>query len=190
MSDVKLFSHDAFPIAGSPETIPRFVPGTRLSTPDGPCGIEMLAVGDTVITRAGPMRIARLGEMRKSRADWTFDRSAWPVRIPVGSLGNSRPMRLSPDQRILLSGETLARICGVAEVSVPVRYLIGLRGLIVERPLADLRYHGLSFGLPAVVEAEGVPCEVDTGEAATLDRDLVRAAFQAMHAVGEPVMKR
>ena len=166
MSDVKLFSHDAFPIAGSPETIPRFVPGTRLSTPDGPCGIEMLAVGDTVITRAGPMRIARLGKTRKSRADWTFDRSAWPVRIPVGSLGNSRPMRLSPDQRILLSGETLARICGVAEVSVPVR------------------------GLPAVVEAEGGPCEVDTGEATTLDRDLVRAAFQAMHAVGEPVMKR
>lgn len=191
MSDPRLFTSDAIPIPILvPSAIPpRFVPGTRLSTPDGPRAVEMLAVGDTVTTRSGPKRIARLGEMRKSRAEWTFDRSVWPVRVPVGSLGNSRPMRLSPDQRVLLSGETLARICGVPEVSVAVRDLVGLRGIIVERPLADLRYHGLSFGIPAIVEAEGVPCEVEASDAAAVAHDLVRKAYQAMHAVGEPEMK-
>lgn len=184
MSDQRLFTHDAFPVIAA--VAPRFTPGTLLRTPDGPRAIEMLAVGDFVVTRHGPKRVARMDLLRRSRSDWTYDRLSWPVRVPVGSLGNVRPMRLSPDQRVLLSGETVQRICGVAEVSVASGDLVGLRGLIVERPLADLRYHGLSFGIPAVIEAEGVPCEIDSGDAPVVARDVMRAAFHEMHAAGEP----
>lgn len=188
MSDQRIFTHDAFPVI-APIAL-RFTPGTCLATPDGPRAVETLIVGDPVDTRDGPKRIARLDVVRRPRSEWTYDRDAWPIRVPVGSLGNARPMRLSPDQRILLSGDTVARVCAVREISVALRDLIGLRGLIGERPLADLRYHGLSFGIPAVIEAEGVPCEIEAGEAAIVAQDMARAAFQEMHAAGEPPLKR
>lgn len=184
MSDQRIFTHAAFPVIAA--VAPRFTPGTLVRTVEGPRAIETLVVGDAIVTRDGPKRVARLDIMRRGRSEWTYDRLSWPVRVPVGSLGNVRPMRLSPDQRILLSGRTVARMCGVEEVSVALRDLVGLRGLIVERPLADLRYHGLSFGIAAVIEVEGVPCEIDSGEAAIVARDVMRGAFHEMHAAGEP----
>lgn len=63
---------------------------------------------------------------------------------------------------------------------------MGLRGLMSERPTADLRWFGLTFDAPALVRVEGALCEIEDGAAAVAARDLVREAFQAMHAVGEP----
>lgn len=188
MSDQRIFTHAAFPVI-APAT-PRFTRGSRILTPDGPRDVESLSVGDAVVTRDGPKRIARVEVLRRARPDWAYERDIWPVRVPVGSLGNARPMRLSPDQRILLSGGTVARICDVAEISVALRDLVGLRGVIVERPLADLCYHGLSFGIPAVIQADGVPCEVEAGAAANVGREMSRVAFRAMHAAGEPPLAR
>lgn len=185
MSEQRLFTHDAFPIVA-----PRFTPGTCIVTPDGPRGVERLRVGDAVVTRAGPKRIARISALRRARPDWSYDRACWPVRVPVGSLGNLRPLRLSPEQRVLLSGATVHAICALAEISVALSDLVGLRGVIVERPLADLRYHGLSFDGPAIVEAEGVPCEIEAGDAAVVAREMARVAFQAMHVAGEPPLRR
>lgn len=188
MSDQRIFTHDIFPVIAP--VAPRFSPGTRLRTPGGLREIEHLAVGDTVETRDGPKRIARVEALRRPRNDWTYDRETWPVRVPVGSLGNVRPMRLSPDQRVLLSGAMVRATCAVDEISVGLRDLVGLRGVIVERPLADLRYHGLSFGIPAIIEAEDVACEVDAGAVTIVAREMARATFTAMHAAGEPRLRR
>ncbi|SDY91263.1 Hint domain-containing protein [Jannaschia faecimaris] len=188
MSDQHIFTHDAFPVIAP--VAPRFTPGARLPTPEGCREVETLAVGDLLTTRSGPKRIARLEVTRRLRGEWAYARDTWPVRVPVGSLGNIRPMRLSPDQRVLLSGGTIKRICNVAEISVSIRDLVGLRGVMVERPLADLRYFGLSFGIPAVIEAGGVVCEIEQGDAAVVSCDMARHAFQTMHAVGEPPLKR
>ncbi|WP_179379528.1 Hint domain-containing protein [Jannaschia marina] len=187
MSEQRLFTHDAFPVIAPVAT--RFTPGTRLATPEGERPVEGLAVGDAVLTRSGPRRIARVDTRRQARSEWTYDRPAWPIRVPVGSLGNPRPLRLAPDLRVLLSGPTVHRICEVEEISVMLRDLVGLRGLIVERPLADLCYHGLSFGIPAVVEAEGAACEVEGSEGAVVAVDLAREAYHAMHAAGEPPLR-
>jgi len=163
--------------------------GTQFATTNGPRAVEDIVVGDSVLTRDGPRRVARVGQSNVSRQDWSYNREIWPVRVPVGSLGNARPLRLSPDQRVVLSGRTVQGICGVAAISVPCRDLIGLRGLILERPLADLRYYGISFGIPAHVDAEGVWCDLDETTAQTVSRDKIREAYQAMHAAGEPALR-
>lgn len=187
MAEHRIFTHDTFPEVAP--VAPRFTPGTRLRTPDGPREIETLAIGDAVETRDGPRRIARIASLHRTRGEWTYERTLWPVHVPVGSLGNARPMRLSADQDVLLSGEIVRRVCGVGEISVHLRDLVGLRGLIVARPLADLRYHGVAFACPAVVEAEDVPCAIETVAATAVAREMARVAFAELHAAGEPRLR-
>ncbi len=185
-----LFSRAGFPVLPPTDgPVPRFVPGTAIATPGGPRPVEALAVGDPVVTRNGVRRVARLAQQVVARADWAFRRDIWPVRVPVGSLGNPRPIRAAPDQRVLLWGDTVARLCGVAEVSVALSDLVGLRGLTLERPLADLRYVGVGFGIVAVVEAEGAFFEIGGDGGATLPRETLRAVFREMHGAGEPPLR-
>lgn len=139
--------------------------------------------------RDGTRRIARLSRKTVPRADWTFRTDIWPVRVPVGSLGNPRPMRAAPDQRVLLCGATVERMCGVAEVSAALSDLVGLRGLSLERPLADLLYLGFGFDREAVVEAEGMLCEIGIAPGEGPSRETLRAVFREMHAAGEPPLR-
>ena len=190
MTQPILFSRAGFPaqsVASDP--VPRFLSGTSLATPDGPRTIETLAVGDTVTTREGPRRIARLGGRVVTREDWAYRREIWPVRVPVGSLGNPRPIRAAQDQRVLLWGPTVERMCGVGEMTVTLGELVGLRGLSVERPLGDLRYFGLGLGIAAVVEVEGAFCEIGTEPGEAVPRETLRAAFLEMHVAGEPPLR-
>ena len=166
-----------------------FLFGTRLATPEGLRNVEMFDVGDTVASTNGAMTVARIERTIVRRLDLIYRRDDWPIRVPVGSLGNPGPLRLSPDQRVLLSGSTVERVAKAPEVSVSVRDLVGLRGLIVERPIADLHYTALEFGRPVVVEAEGVACEIAAGDAPLVDRETARAAFTAMNSQGEPPLR-
>ena len=167
---------------------PRFMPGTAIDTPEGPRAVETLGEGDRVTTREGPRRVAGVGLRSVPREDWTYRRTIWPIRVPVGSLGNAVPLRLPPEQRVLLHGPALEASMGVPEVWVPVAMLVGLRGLATERPMGALRQHGLALepgeGAGAV-RAAGVWCDLGADGAAP-DPERVRAAFQAMNAAGEP----
>ncbi|WP_299817045.1 Hint domain-containing protein [uncultured Jannaschia sp.] len=166
-----------------------FLIGTRVATADDMRNVEMLEVGDRVRTTAGPLEIARIERTIMRRLDLIYRRDDWPVRVPVGSLGNPGPLRLSPAQRVVLDGPTVERVAGMPEISVSIRDLVGLRGLIVERPIADLHYTILDFGRPVVVVAEGVACEIQAGDAAIVERDAARAAYMAMNAEGEPRLR-
>ncbi len=187
---MRVFSRPAF---GSPapssaaDVVPRFVAGSPVATPEGPRPVETLAPGDRVATREGARVVAEVALRSVPREDWTYRRQIWPVRVPVGSLGNPVPLRLVPEQRVRLCGDAFAASMGVDEIWVPVAALVGLRGLAVERPLGALRRHGLRLegDAPAAIEVAGAWCALeDEGEA--FDRDRVRAAFQAMNAAGEP----
>ena len=195
MSQITLFSKPGFPasdLSAHPGREPpaRFPSGTMLATPSGPRPVEGIAVGDAVITGEGPRSVTQVSRRVTERADWAFARRIWPVRVPVGSLGNPRPLRLSPDQRVILSGDAVARSSGRSELLVPVGELVGLRGLIMDRPLAALRCFGLSFGRPARIEAETVPCLLDADEPFDrAAREIARAAFAAMQVAGEPRLR-
>ena len=182
-----VFSRPSFAApASAPQPAPRFTPGTFIAAPDGPRAVETLAAGDLVTTPEGPRRIAATGLRSLPRADWTYRRDLWPVRVPVGSLGNSVPLRLVPEQRVLLYGQALADAIGEPEVWVAVATLVGLRGLAVDRPLGALRQHGLALeGGGGAVQASGAWCDLGA-DGAEPDRERIRAAFVAMNAAGEP----
>ncbi|MEM7490520.1 MAG: Hint domain-containing protein [Pseudomonadota bacterium] len=187
MTATTIFSRPAFAAgptgAGSRQ---RFLPGTRLATPTGPRAVESLAEGDLVSTRDGAQPISRLTRLVTPRAEAAMRRTAWPVRVPVGSLGNPQPLRLRADQRVVLEGDQVLEHCDLPRVAVPVGDLMGLRGLMSERPLADLRWIGIELERPALLRVEGVLCAFGADVVDGADRDTVRAAFCAMHAVGMP----
>ncbi|MEM7710005.1 MAG: Hint domain-containing protein [Pseudomonadota bacterium] len=181
----KIFSRPAFAVLAPPS--PRFLPGTRLATPSGPRNVEVLVEGDLLSTRDGAVPIRRIGVTAVPRAETTSRRDVWPVRVPVGSLGNPVPLRLRADQRVVLAGDQVLEHCGVARASVALSDLVGLRGLMYERPLADLRWFGLALDASALLRVEGAVCELADGPGDSgPDREAARAAFQAMNAVGEP----
>lgn len=190
-----VFSRPAFaaPPDSGPETdgfVALFTPGTRIATPAGPRAVELLSAGDSVMTHGGARRIVRTELRSLPREDWTYRRALWPIRVPVGSLGNAVPLRLAPQQRVWLAGPTLETEMGVAGLWAPVEWLTGLRGLASERPLGTLRQYGLTVaegagGKPLGLRAEGVWCALDLlGDLP--DRERLRAAYQAMNAAGEP----
>ena len=185
-----VFSRPSFAApASAPEPAARFVAGTPIDTPDGPRPVETLRAGDRVTTREGPRAVAAVGQRSVAREDWTYRRSVWPVRVPVGSLGNAAPLRLPPGQRVLLHGPAFAEAMGVAEAWVPVEALVGLRGLALERPLGTLRQHGLALAAgdgPGAVRLAGAWCDLGPDAAEAPDRARLRAAFQAMNEAGEP----
>lgn len=183
-----VFSRPSFaaPASAAPQVAPRFTPGTVIDAPGGPRAVETLTAGDLVSTRDGPRAVAATGLRSVPREDWTYRRELWPIRVPVGSLGNAVPLRLPPDQRVMLHGPALEKAMGAPEVWVAIGALVGLRGLAVDRPLGVLRQHGLALeGGGGAVCASGVWCDLAAGGQEPA-RDQVRAAFSAMNAAGEP----
>lgn len=167
-------------------SVGRFTPGTRIGTPEGPRPIETLRAGERVTTREGVHRVLQLDLRSIPREDWTYRRAVWPVRVPVGSLGNPVPLRLASDQHVWLAGPTLKRELGCAGVWVALDWLIGLRGLAWERPLGALRQYALTLDGAGGAQVEGVWCGDAMPGAEGFGRDRLRAVFQLMNAAGEP----
>ena len=156
-------------------TTPLVHAATRIGTPDGPRAVETLAVGDRVSTRGGAAAIREVLRLTIERAEWAYTPDVWPLRVPVGVLGNTCPMRVSPGLRVALpsQGDAILRL----------RDMVGLGGVARDRPLAAIRYLGLRLDDHALIDAEGGWVEtVDDGPrevAPTLDRDAARATFSA-----------
>lgn len=142
----------AFP--GEPPVIPCFAAGTRLHTPHGPRLVERLRPGDLVETLdhgAQPLRwvgratVAGIGPFA-------------PVRFEAGSLGNARPLWLSPLHRVLVTGWQAQLHFGEAQVLVAARDLVGRPG-VTQRPVPRITYLHVLFDRHEIVLAEGAPCE-------------------------------
>jgi collagen type I alpha len=133
-----------------------YVEGTLIGTPEGPMPIEDLAVGDRVLTFAGPARaIVWLGRCVVDCRNHPQPRRVWPVRVAPHAFGPGMPTRslfLSPDHAVF-----------VDEVLIPVRYLIdGYAIRQVERTVVT--YWHLELDSHDVVLAEGLPAESFLGD--------------------------
>jgi hypothetical protein len=187
-----IFTRAAFPVT-APLGRPRacFLPGTMIATPHGYRAIELLRAGDDVLSRTGPRRILEIDVTHERKADIVRRRNGWPVRVPVGSLGNPRPVRLDPRQIVVLEGELVMARCDEPRIGVPLEHLVGLRGLMFERPIADHRWRGLRLADPALLRIEGAVCALGAVEhVAMVPRERARAAFTALDSVGEPKLVR
>lgn len=133
---------------------PCFVAGTRIKTPGGEVPVEALCVGDLVTTRdEGPQPIRWIG-----RGAFSARGSCAPIRFEAGVLGNSRPLRVSPQHRMLLTGWSAELHFGQAEVLVPAKAFIGSAGVSVEHG-ERVEYFHLLFDAHQIVISDGALSE-------------------------------
>ena len=168
--------------SGTDLVLPCFAEGTRIDTAHGPVAVEHMAAGMHVASLfGGTAQIVWIGHRRVDCAVHPRPRDVWPIRIAPHAFGPGMPeapLWLSPDHAVY-----------VAEVLVPVRYLVNGRTIVQERRDSVTYYH---VELPAhdVIRAEGLPCEtyLDTGNrgafangggAVDLHPDFARAVWEA-----------
>lgn len=131
-----------------------FTPGTLIRIPGGVAAIETLKPGDLVETM--DHRPQKLRWTGISRVDGTGDFA--PVQIAAGVLGNTRPLLVSPQHRMLLAGWKPQLILGAAEVLVPAKHLVGTEG-IAQVPMAEVDYVHILFERHEIVFGEDAPSE-------------------------------
>jgi Hint domain len=150
----------------------------RVLTPAGPRPVGALAVGDLVHTLdAGPMPLRWIG--RRARPGLGRD---MPVRFAPGVLGNTAPLILSPQHRVLLAGPLIELFTGENEVLVPAKALVGYPG-VRPVPRGQVAYVTLLFDTHALVLAGGA--EVET----LFLGPVAEAALQADAAAGDVAAK-
>ena len=128
--------------------------GTKVDTVDGPVPVERLRAGQAVRTQDnGPQRIMWTGQsLVPGRGD------AAPVRFDAGALGNTSPLILSQQHRVLIADPLAEVHFGAHEVFVPAKALAGLPGINIVTT-REVGYCHFMLPEHEVVQAEGLLCE-------------------------------
>ncbi|MBK46121.1 MAG: 2,3,4,5-tetrahydropyridine-2,6-carboxylate N-succinyltransferase [Roseovarius sp.] len=102
------------------DSVPCFVAGTRIRTPDGELAVETLRPGDLVLTKDEGAQPLRWIGMRRVRAAGEFA----PIRIAADTFGRHGELWLSPLHRVLVRDALAELLFGEAEVLVAARDLV------------------------------------------------------------------
>lgn len=141
-------------LSDDPPSLPCFTAGTRIATPGGPRAIEDLRVGDRVSTADHGDQIIRWIGARQVAGIGAFA----PIRFEAGAIGNLRPLRVSPQHRLLISGWHAEMLFGQSEVLVAAKHLVN-ETTIRPDPTRTVTYLHMIFDRHEIVFAEGVPTE-------------------------------
>ncbi|MFZ1479455.1 MAG: Hint domain-containing protein [Paracoccaceae bacterium] len=135
-------------------SVPCFVAGTLIRTPQGDVPIETLAPGDMVLTLDdGPQPLRWIG----SRVVQARGGLA-PICIRAGTFGDHGKLLVSPQHRILLRDSLAELMFGEAEVLVAAKDLVNDRS--VRRVTGgDVEYIHLLFDRHQIVMSEGLATE-------------------------------
>lgn len=110
-------------------TTPCFTAGTLIATRTGELPVEMLEVGDRVITRDNGLQEVRwIGQRRLEALDLEAEPHLRPVLLRQGSLGRDLPERdtmLSPNHRVLVARDRSTIAVQEREVLVAAKHLVG-----------------------------------------------------------------
>lgn len=140
-----------------------FTPGTRIDTPEGPRLVEDLREGDRVETRDdGAQEIQWVGRRRMSGARLYAMPGLRPVRLRAGALGVDRPdteLLVSPEHRLLITGDVARALFNTPEVLVMARDLVNDRSVTVDQSLREVTYIHLLLPRHQIVWANGVETE-------------------------------
>ncbi|WP_170557985.1 Hint domain-containing protein [Ruegeria atlantica] len=142
--------------------VPCFVQGTLIGTPSGEKAVEMLEVGDLVLTAEGQAKEIKWIGSRSvdvSRADKCYLK---PVRIAKGALGQGLPasdLFVSPNHRILVSAAGLELLFEDADVLVPAKFLLDLPGVEVVSDSCRVVYYHFIFDKHEIVVSNGAYTE-------------------------------
>ena len=145
---------------------PCFAPGTLILTTTGERPVEDLRVGDFVLTADhGPQALRWIGRREVDFNDvlqhrrWEADR---PILFSKGSLGNGLPRRdlvVSPQHRMVLSGNKVFERMGSTEALGPAKAMTGLPGVRRMKGKRRISYFALLFDRHEIVFAEGARTE-------------------------------
>ncbi len=138
--------------------IPCFTPGSLIATPKGEVPVESLSVGDKVITRDnGIQEIRWVGQRTLNRDELARAPNLKPILIKAGSLGYGLPERdmvVSPQHRVLVSGDRTQLYFNESEVLVAAKHLVNA-GAIQTLDTLRTTYIHFMFDRHEVVLSDG-----------------------------------
>ncbi|MEL6618389.1 MAG: tandem-95 repeat protein [Pseudomonadota bacterium] len=138
--------------------IPCFTPGTRIATPTGERRVEDLQVGDRVITRDnGIQEIRWVGRRDMTGVELDAAEHLRPVLIREGALGKGLPERdmlVSPQHRVLMSGDKTMLYFDESEVLVAAKHLTHMDGIDVV-DVSETTYIHVMFDQHEVILSDG-----------------------------------
>ena len=135
-------------------SIPCFVAGTMIATPDGEQAVETLCLGDMVLTKDdGPQPLRWMGT-RTVRAQDNFA----PIHIRANTFGQHDTLLVSPEHRVLIRDSVAELLFGEREVLVAAKDLVNDRS-VTRRVGGEVTYVHLMFDRHQVVYSEGLPTE-------------------------------
>ena len=136
------------------DSVPCFVAGTRIATPDGARPVESLHPGQMVLTRDHGAQPLRWIGRRRVAAQGRFA----PVEIAADALGRHGALRLSPLHRVLVRDSLAELLFAEPEVLVAARDLVN--GTTIRPvPGGTVEYVHLLFDRHQVIWAEGLETE-------------------------------
>nr|WP_259989603.1 Hint domain-containing protein [Sulfitobacter sp. S190] len=135
-------------------SVPCFVAGTLIATPQGDARAERLVPGDLVMTKDEGAQPLRWIGSRTVKASGDFA----PIRIKANTLGQHRDLLVSPLHRVLIRDSLAELLFGETEVLVAARDLVNDRS-IVRCEGGDVTYVHLMFDRHQVVFSEGLETE-------------------------------
>jgi hypothetical protein len=152
-------------------SVPCFVAGTLIRTPDGERAVETLQPGDLVLTHDdGPQPIRWVGQRRVAAVGHLA-----PIRIKANTFGDHRTLMLSPQHRILIRDGLAELLFGENEVLVAAKDLVNDRSIRVQEG-GEVDYVHILFDRHQVVFSEGLATESflpGPQVTAQLERDIV-----------------
>ncbi len=136
------------------KSLPCFVAGTLIRTPEGERPVESLRPGDLVETHDdGPQPLRWIGS-RKVPARGKFA----PIHIKAGTFGNHRKLMVSPQHRVLVRDVLAELLFGEREVLVAAKDLVNDR-TVRQVEGGTVEYVHLLFDSHQIVFSEGLATE-------------------------------
>jgi hypothetical protein len=136
------------------DTIPCFVAGTRIQTPDGPVVVEDIQPGDLVMTRdEGPQPVPWSGQ-RHIQAQGNLA----PIHIRAGTFGQHNDLLVPPQHRVLVRDSLAELLFGEGEVLVAAKDLLNDHS-VTRQCSAQVTYVHLRFDQHQIIFSEGLETE-------------------------------
>ncbi|AGT09301.1 Hint domain-containing protein [Paracoccus aminophilus] len=137
-----------------------FAKGTLIASGQGVVAIEMIDVGDEILTKDNGLQTVRWIGSRK--IDLIAAPHLAPIRIAAGALGPRIPstdLVVSPQHRVLVRSKIAQRMFGTTEMLVAVKQLLQIDGVEIAEEMTEVHYFHILCDRHEIVLSNGAETE-------------------------------